>query len=99
MPPPGMAVVWAGTRAVARSEEVRSRRYFFDWRPVLAEMRQGYFPYTPATLMVYGPREAVRVLGEGGLGGGFSRPAPPGGGGRRAGRAWGVQILCRRPPE
>jgi len=99
MLPPGMAVVCAGTRAVARSEEVRSRRYFFDWRPVLAEMRQGYFPYTPATLMLYGLREAIRMLGEEGLAGVFARHAQLADGVRRAVHAWGLQILCRSPQE
>src|SRR5207247_5796460 len=46
MLPPGMAVVCVGPRALARGEDVRSPRYFFDWRPVLAEMQRGYFPYT-----------------------------------------------------
>src|SRR2546422_8230771 len=82
MLPPGMADVCAGTRAVARSDEVRSRRYFFDWRPVLAEMRRGYFPYPPATLRVVGLRGAIRVLAGGGLAGGFARhPRLAGGGG------------------
>src|SRR5439155_773825 len=36
MLPPGMAVVCVGPRALARGEDVRSPRYFFDWRPVLA---------------------------------------------------------------
>jgi len=99
MLPPGMAVVCVGPWARARSEDVRSRRYFFDWRPVLAEMRQGYFPYTPATLMLYGLREAIRMLAEEGLPRVFARHGRLADGVRRAIHAWGLQILCRDPPE
>ena len=99
MLPPGMAVVCVGPRARARSEDVRSRRYFFDWRPVLVEMRQGYFPYTPATLMLYGLRETIRMLAEEGLPRVFARHGRLADGVRRAVHAWGLQILCRDPPE
>lgn len=99
MMPPGMGVVCAGPRAIARSAQVRSPRYFFDWRPVLAEMQHGYFPYTPATLMLYGLREAVRMLAEEGLPHVFARHAHLAEGVRRAVRAWGLEILCRNPRE
>ena len=99
MLPPGMAVVCVGPRALARGEEVRSPRYFFDWRPVLAEMQRGYFPYTPATLMLYGLREAVRMLAEEGLPNVFARHGRLAEGVRRAVRAWGLSIVCRNPQE
>src|SRR5207244_13368435 len=93
------AVVSVAPCARARSEDVRSRGYFFDWRPVLAEMRQGYFPYTPATLMLYGLREAIRMLAEEGLPRVFARHGRLADGVRRAIHAWGLQILCRDPPD
>jgi len=99
MLPPGMAVVCVGPRALARGEDVRSPRYFFDWRPVLAEMQRGYFPYTPATLMLYGLREAVRMLAEEGLPNVFARHGRLAEGVRRAVRAWGLSIVCRNPQE
>ena len=99
MLPPGMAVVCVGPRALARGEDVRSPRYFFDWRPVLAEMQRGYFPYTPATLMLYGLREAVRMLAEEGLPNVFARHGRLAEGVRRAERAWGLSIVCRNPQE
>ena len=99
MLPPGMGIVCAGPRAIARSHEVTSPRYFFDWRPVLNEMRRGYFPYTPATLMLYGLREAVHMLLEEGLPNVFARHTRLAEGVRRAVRAWGLSILCRNPRE
>ena len=99
MLPPGMAVLCVGPRALARAEQVRTPRYFFDWRPVIVEMQRGYFPYTPATLMLYGLREAVRMLQEEGLPAVFARHARLAEGVRRAVRAWGLQIFCKNPAE
>ncbi len=50
MLPPGTGILCVGPRALTASAEARSARYFFDWRPVLEQLRAGYFPYTPATL-------------------------------------------------
>jgi len=99
MLPPGMAVLYVGPRALARAEEVRTPRHFFDWRPVIAEMQRGYFPYTPATLMLYGLREAVRMLQEEGLARVFARHHRLAEGVRRAVRAWGLRIFCKHPSE
>jgi alanine-glyoxylate transaminase/serine-glyoxylate transaminase/serine-pyruvate transaminase len=99
MLPPGMGILCAGPRALSRSEQVRTPRYFFDWRPIIAEMRRGYFPYTPATLMLYGLREALRMLQEEGLPAVFARHARLAEGVRRAVRAWGLEIFCKRPSE
>jgi len=99
MLPPGMAVLCVGPRALARAEQVSTPRYFFDWRPVITEMRRGYFPYTPATLMLYGLREAVHMLQEEGVPQVFARHRRLAEGVRRAVKAWGLQILCKNPSE
>lgn len=97
MLPPGMAILCAGPRALQASAGVTSHRYFFDWTPVLAEMRRGYFPYTPATLSLYGLREAVRMLLEEGLDRVLARHRRLAEGVRRAVAALGLAILCRDP--
>jgi len=99
MLPPGMAVLCIGPRAIERGASVRSPRFFFDWRPLLEEMRQGFFPFTPATLMLCGLREAVRILSDEGLPNVFARHARLAEGVRRAVQAWGLQILCQHPRE
>jgi alanine-glyoxylate transaminase/serine-glyoxylate transaminase/serine-pyruvate transaminase len=99
MLPPGMAVLCVGPRALARADQVATPRYFFDWRPILTEMQRGYFPYTPATLMLFGLREAARMLLEEGLPSVFARHARLAEGVRRAVRAWGLGIFCRNPAE
>ncbi len=99
MLPPGMAILCASPRAIAEGTGVTSPRYFFDWRPMLEETRKGYFPYTPATLLLYGLREALRMLLEEGLASVFARHTRLAESVRRAVRAWGLSILCEDPSE
>lgn len=96
MLPPGMAVLCAGPRALEAGERATLPRYFFDWRPVIREMRRGYFPYTPATLTLFGLREAVRMLLEEGLPNVLGRHRRLAEGVRRAVAAWGLENLCAR---
>ncbi|MFN8542264.1 MAG: aminotransferase class V-fold PLP-dependent enzyme [Thermomicrobiales bacterium] len=99
MLPPGTGILCIGPRALAAAESARCPRYFFDWRPVLAQMRTGYFPYTPATLLLFGMREAVRMLREEGLPEVFARHAWLAEGVRRATRAWELPIFAQNPAE
>ncbi len=99
MLPPGMAILCASPRALGQSAQVTSPRYFFDWQPMLEESRRGYFPYTPATLMLYGLREALRMLFEEGLPEVLTRHHRLAEAVRRAVQAWGLAILCQKPKE
>lgn len=99
MLPPGLGMVCIGARALRRAEEVTTPRAFFDWRPVLKEMERGYFPYTPATLLLYGLREALRILGEEGLPQVFGRHRRLADAVRAAVRAWELPVQCREPAE
>jgi len=89
----------AGPRALAASAAATAPRYFFDWRPVLEDNRRGFFPYTPATLHLYGLREALRMIFEEGLLSVFTRHRRLAEGVRRAAGAWGLSILCENPAE
>jgi alanine-glyoxylate transaminase/serine-glyoxylate transaminase/serine-pyruvate transaminase len=97
MLPPGMAILCAGPRAIEAGARVTTPRYFFDWRPVLEDTQRGYFPYTPATLMLYGLREALRMLSEEGLPHVFARHRRLAEAIRRAVAADGLSILCKDP--
>ena len=61
--------------------------------------RSGFFPYTPATNLLYGLREALRMLNEEGLDNVFARHARLAEATRRAVRAWGLELLCLNPAE
>lgn len=97
MLPPGMAILCVGPRALAASATARSPRYFLDWRSVLEEHRRGYTPYTPATLLLYGLREALRMLQEEGLPNVFARHGRLADAVRRAVGAWGLSLVCEDP--
>ncbi len=99
MLPPGLGILCIGPRALRRSEEVTTPRAFFDWRPVLREMERGYFPYTPATLLLYGLREALRMLEEEGLPQVIARQRRLADAVRAGVRAWGLPLQCREPAE
>jgi alanine-glyoxylate transaminase/serine-glyoxylate transaminase/serine-pyruvate transaminase len=98
MLPPGMALLCVGPRAREAAEKGGSPRHFFDWRPILRDNAAGFFPYTPATLLLFGLREALRMLvEEEGLDAVYARHTRLAGGVRTAVRAWqaaGCAILC-----
>jgi len=98
MLPPGLAVLCAAPRAVAIGQQGGgSPRNYFDWRPHLRDNAAGFFPYTPATLLLFGLREALAMLAEEGLPAVYARHARLAGAVRAAVRAWDLPILCERP--
>src|SRR5262245_17002105 len=99
MLPPGMAILAVSERAVTASEKATCPRSYWDWRPVFERNRRGQYPYTPATLLLFGLREAIAMLEEEGLANVFARHARLAEACRRAVRAWGLEILCRVPAE
>src|SRR5450759_499437 len=66
---------------------------------MLGPNKNGFFPYTPATNLLYGLREALTMLLEEGLDNVFRRHDRHAEATRRAVRAWGLEILCLNPAE
>ena len=99
MLPPGMAILAAGERALRASEKATCPRSFWDWRPVIERNRQGQYPYTPATSLLFGLQESLAMLREEGLPNVFARHARLAEACRRAVRAWPLPLLCRNPAE
>src|SRR5882724_1861193 len=99
MLPPGMAILAVSEKALAASEKAKCPRAFWDWQPVLERNRRGEFPYTPATVLLFGLREALAMLREEGLANVFARHARLAEACRRAVRALGLVILCKNPAE
>lgn len=98
MLPPGLGIVCAGPRARAIAERGGSPRHFFDWRPILHDNAAGFYPYTPATLLLFGLREALAMLvAEEGLAAVYARHGRLADGVRAAVDAWGLRNLCERP--
>jgi alanine-glyoxylate transaminase/serine-glyoxylate transaminase/serine-pyruvate transaminase len=99
MLPPGLSFNAVGDKALSASKTARLPRAYWNWEEMLSANLSGYFPYTPATNLLYGLREALRMLQEEGLDRVFARHARHGEATRRAGRAWGLDILCTNPAE
>jgi alanine-glyoxylate transaminase/serine-glyoxylate transaminase/serine-pyruvate transaminase len=97
MLPPGLGLLCVGSRALAASERGGSPRSFFDWRPILRENEAGLFPYTPATLTLFGLRAALDMLFEEGLPNVYARHRRLAGAVRAAVNAWGLEVFCEDP--
>lgn len=99
MLPPGLSFNAISAKALAASESSTLPAAFWRWQPMIDNNRSGYFPYTPATNLLYALREALRMLDEEGLEQVFARHRRHGEATRRAVRAWGLEILCQNPAE
>jgi alanine-glyoxylate transaminase / serine-glyoxylate transaminase / serine-pyruvate transaminase len=99
MLPPGLSFNAISEKALAASKTATLPRSFWGWDDMLKANKTGYFPYTPATNLLYGLREALAMLAEEGLENVFARHARHGEATRRAVRAWGLEVLCLDPAE
>ena len=99
MLPPGMSFNALSEKALRASESARLPRSYWDWQEMLKPNRSGFFPYTPPTNLLYGLREALRMLQEEGLGNVFRRHDRHAEATRAAVRAWGLEIVCEDPRE
>ncbi len=99
MLPPGLSFNAVGERALEAHRRLARRPAYFDWTAMLEANAEGVFPYTPATNLLYGLREAIAMLEEEGLENVFARHARHGAATRAAVEAWGLEILCRDPRE
>jgi alanine-glyoxylate transaminase / serine-glyoxylate transaminase / serine-pyruvate transaminase len=99
MVPPGLGLNAMSARALAASRTARLPRSYWDWGAMLDANRSGFFPYTPATSLLYGLREALRMLEEEGLPNVYRRHQRHAQATRAAVAAWGLQIVCEDPCE
>lgn len=100
MLPPGLSFNAVSAKALEASKQATLPRSFWDWGEMIAANKDGYFPYTPATNLLYGLREALTMLlEEEGLQNVFARHQRHGEATRRAVRAWGLEVLAKNPAE
>ncbi len=100
MLPPGLSFNAISAKALAASKAATLPRSFWDWGEMIASNKDGYFPYTPATNLLYGLREALKMLlEEEGLENVFARHQRHAEATRRAVRAWGLEVLAKNPAE
>ena len=99
MLPPGLSFNGVGEKALAASKSARLPKSYWGWEEMLAANKNGFFPYTPATNLLYGLREALAMLREEGLQNVYARHARHAEATRRAVRAWELEIVCADPAE
>ncbi|GLY15468.1 serine--glyoxylate aminotransferase [Kineosporia sp. NBRC 101677] len=101
MLPPGLSFNAISDKALAASEHAGLRRSYWDWRPILETNANGFFPYTPATNLLYGLEASLKLLREEGLKNVFARHDRHARATRAAVRAWGggLEMLCQDERE
>jgi alanine-glyoxylate transaminase/serine-glyoxylate transaminase/serine-pyruvate transaminase len=99
MLPPGLSFNAISDKALAAAKTARLTKSFWDWQPMLAANKQGAFPYTPSTNLLYGLREALVMLAEEGMDRVFARHDRFAEATRRAVKGWGLELLCADPRE
>jgi alanine-glyoxylate transaminase / serine-glyoxylate transaminase / serine-pyruvate transaminase len=100
MLPPGLSFNAVSEKALAASKFARLPRAFWSWENMLEANKSGFFPYTPATNLLYGLRESISMLVyEEGLDNVFRRHRRHAEATRQAVRAWGLELLCLEPRE
>jgi alanine-glyoxylate transaminase / serine-glyoxylate transaminase / serine-pyruvate transaminase len=99
MLPPGLGFNAISDKARAAAKTNRMPRSYWDWEEMLKPNIQGFFPYTPATNLLYGLREAIAMLLEEGLDQVFARHKRLAAATRAAVNHWGLEVLCQEPKD
>jgi len=99
MLPPGLGLNGISDKALAVSKSARLPKSYWDWEAMIHINRSGFFPYTPATNLLFGLRESLHMLMEEGLENVFGRHKRLGEATRLAVKAWELELLCQNPEE
>lgn len=99
MLPPGLSFIAVGPRALEAHRVAKLPRSYWDWDDQLAFNERGFFPYTPATNLLYGLDEALKMLREEGLERVFERHARWAEATRDAVSTWGLETCALHAGE
>ena len=97
MLPPGLSFNAISDKALAATKTANLPASYWNWADMLQPNREGFFPYTPATNLLFGLRESISMLLEEGLDQVFARHTRLAEATRRAVAAWGLELLCLEP--
>jgi len=97
--PPGLSFNAISQKALDAYSKSTMQKAYWDWKPMLENNKNGFFPYTPSTNLIFGLDEALNILMEEGLENIFKRHARLAEATRIAVKAWGLEILARNPEE
>ncbi len=99
MLPPGLSFNAISEKAIAAQKTSRLPKSYWNWDDMLVANQSGFFPYTPATNLLFGLREAIAMLNEEGFENVFARHTRHAAATRTAVEAWGLEIVCKNPDE
>jgi alanine-glyoxylate transaminase / serine-glyoxylate transaminase / serine-pyruvate transaminase len=103
MLPPGLSFNAVSACGLEASKTAKLPRSYWDWRPMLEANAGFYFPYTPATNLLRGLKEALTMLEEEGLPNVFARHDRHAAATRAAVQVWGeagaVELQCQAPAD
>jgi alanine-glyoxylate transaminase/serine-glyoxylate transaminase/serine-pyruvate transaminase len=99
MLPPGLCFNAISSKALSAGKTARLPRSYWDWQEMLKQSKTGYFPYTPATTLLYGLRETILMLNEEGMENVIRRHERYGRATRAAVARWGLELVCEAPEE
>ena len=99
MLPPGLGFNAISEKARAAARTNRMPRSYWDWEEMLKPNEKGFFPYTPATNLLYALRESITMLLEEGLDEVFARHQRLAAAARAAVNHWGLEVLCQEPKD
>ena len=99
MLPPGLGFNAVSEKALLAAKANQTSRSYWDWHEIIQQNKNGSWPYTPATNLLYGLKEAIKMLMEEGLDNVFARHLKLAAATRAAVRAWNLEILCQDPKE
>ena len=99
MLPPGLSFNAISNKALEAYKNSKMPKSYFDWGQMLENNKSGFYPYTPATNLLYGLNESINMLLEEGLDNVFARHKRLADATRLAVEAWGLEILAKNPIE
>ena len=99
MLPPGLSFNAISDKALKLAKTSGMRRSYWDWEEQIEANKSGSFPYTPATNLLYGLKEAIIMLHEEGLNNVFYRHERHAQATRAAVQAWGFETVCKEEKD
>jgi alanine-glyoxylate transaminase/serine-glyoxylate transaminase/serine-pyruvate transaminase len=99
MLPPGLGFNAVSAKAMIASKAARMPRAYWRWEEMLRYNQDGFFPYTPATNLFFGLKEALQMMRAEGLENIFARHQRHSEAARRAVDAWGLDLVCQDPAQ
>ena len=99
MMPPGLGFNALSPKAIQHSKTQNALHSYWQWERIIEMNQKGFFPYTPASGLLFALDEALDMLLEEGLEQVFKRHDRYASACRKAAAHWGLENQCINPRE